>query len=182
MSVYQIFVQSKFCDAVKRWNNKDYELSHNVWKVGNTHLIQEIFIINTNSVTNCNCFVTLSNKLFKNTLSRRSNDLEGKFTEKFEYQNYNLIPGICFESCTLQQVWPTFMNDNPLLWDVEYRTFADKYGDIYLTFIVQISQEIYTASSMLADLQNSEKLLPVSDWLELLYLNDLPFGRGSDTE
>ena len=66
-------------------------------------------------------------ELFNNTLSRRLNDLEGKVTGTSEYQHYNLMPSICFESCKLQQVWPTFMNDNAILWYVEHRTIADKY-------------------------------------------------------
>ena len=77
----------------------DWYLADQVLKVGNTPLIQEISSINNNSVANCNRLVNLLKELFKNTLSRRLNDLEGKVTGTFEYQHYNLMPGICFESC-----------------------------------------------------------------------------------
>ena len=76
----------------------DWDLADRVLKVGNTRLIQELSPINNNSIANCNRLVHLLKELFKNTLSRR---LEGKVTETFEYQHYNLMPGICFESCKL---------------------------------------------------------------------------------
>ena len=59
-------------------------------------------------------------------MSHGLNDLEGKVTKTFEYQHYNLMPGICFESCKLQQVWPKFMCDNTITWDVAHDTLADK--------------------------------------------------------
>ena len=51
----------------------------------------------------------------------------------FEYQHYNLMPGICCESCEsckLQLVWPKFMSDNAITWDVAYQALADQYGHL----------------------------------------------------
>ena len=74
--------------------------------------------------------MNLFEELYKNTLSSRLNDLEGKVTGTFEYQDYNLMPGICFESCKLQQVWPKFMRDNTITWDVAHKALADQYGHL----------------------------------------------------
>ena len=98
------------CKASPKMRMKDgttrtsWDLTNHVLKVGNTFVIQEISLINNNSVANCNRIVKFLTELFKNTLSRRLNDLEGKVTGTFEYQDYNLMPGICFELCKLQQV------------------------------------------------------------------------------
>ena len=103
----------------------DWYLADQVFKVGNTPLIQEISLINNNLKANCNRLVNLLKELFKITLSCRLNDLEGKVTGTFEYQHYNLMPSICFESCKLQQVWPKFMSDNTITWDVAHQALAN---------------------------------------------------------
>ena len=108
----------------------DWYLADQVLKVGNTLLIQKISSINNNSKANCNRLVNLLKKLFKITLSRRLNDLEGKVTGTSEYQHYNLMPGICFESCKLQQVWPQFMSDNTITWDMAHQALANQYGHL----------------------------------------------------
>ena len=78
----------------------DLELMYRVFKVKDTPVFQEILLINNNLVTNCN-LVHFLTKLFKKNLSRRLNDLKHKVTKSFEYQHYNLMFGICFESCKL---------------------------------------------------------------------------------
>ena len=55
----------------------DWYLADQVLKVENTRLIQEISSINNNSKAHCNRLVNLLKELFKNTLSRRLNNLEG---------------------------------------------------------------------------------------------------------
>ena len=48
----------------------------------------------------------------------------------FEYQHYNLMPGIYFESCKLKQVWPRFMTEYTIMWDVAHRPLTDQYGHL----------------------------------------------------
>ena len=107
------------------------DLADRVLKAGNTPLIQEISSMNNNWKANCNRLVDYLKELFKNTLSRQLNDLKGKVTGSFEYQHYNFqMPGICFESCKLQQVWPRFMSDNTISWDVADQALAERYGHL----------------------------------------------------
>ena len=93
----------------------DWELTHRVFKVRNTSLIEEISSITNNSVANCRRLVDHLTELYKNTLSRRLNELEWKVSGDSQYKHSNLVPGICFEFCKLQQVWPNFMIKNSIM-------------------------------------------------------------------
>ena len=52
-----------------------------------------------------------------NSLSRRLNDIRRKFYYNEAYSGNNLRAGICFESCKLQQAFPTFMERHEPIWE-----------------------------------------------------------------
>lgn len=103
---------------------------HRLLHVGDTTVLQSISAKQKNTVGECISLVGHLNEIYSEILSLRLNHLYGKIDAGFTYSAHNIIPGICFEACKIQQIFKDFMTNWPILWDSDHQTQAETYGHL----------------------------------------------------
>ena len=99
----------------------DWEIPRRIFQLGSFREIEKISQQSTSSSKQCQTVFCIICEFYNNDLNYRLNELYGKLTGTFALTGRNLINGICFESCKLQQVWPDLMETQSINWDSQHQ-------------------------------------------------------------